>query len=581
MTTLPAVAHPSILPRSVPVAFAIGRVEARRLLRHPATLLGIVLSFAITIAMTWRYVPVLNRYDALTHEALIPLAAAVLIAAHLATIRSRRHGTTELFDSLAASDAIVTAGHLISVLYVSCFALILVIAQLVYMRLIGGVTSPRPVVIFIGPALVAFTGALGVALGRWAPRLFVGPLGIAGLVAFCTALTTNTYAHEREWLSLWVPSEAFSGVASEVTLRPYGWRLVYFLGLVVVAAAVAFARHPSKRVVAIGLSLAALLGTAYAGSREMHKTTRGEQMAITTRLLEDYKDPLCREYASVSYCPSPGYEAWIERWRKPTEGVLAAAPAEARPDDLRFLQAAGAFEAYDEDRNPHVSRWFWREGKRGILSLETDIHPSLRWGRNGAEGESELAIALLVAARTIGVDTRFRLTQQDLHGIPRPRRHGFRARRLYDLCTTLEQGRSVVGLWLAAQATDGTEAAFSAAAARAPYVADPSDGSASYFEPLEWSLGGYLYDSVGSPAFVWGARETNYASQLLEQDESEVRATIAENWDRLTDPATTSDQAAAILRLTPLPSLEEAIDNWDYLGHYWGVEQLSGVPQCH
>lgn len=138
-----------------------------------------------------------------------------------------------------------------------------------------------------------------------------------------------------------------------------------------------------------------------------------------------------------------------------------------------------------------------------------------------------------------------------------------------------------MGLWLAAQATDGTEAAFSAAAARAPYVADPSDGSASYFEPLEWSLGGYLYDSVGSPAFVWGARETNYASQLLEQDESEVRATIAENWDRLTDPATTSDQAAAILRLTPLPSLEEAIDNWDYLGHYWGVEQLSGVPQCH
>lgn len=355
------------------VALALGRVEARKLLRHPASLVGAALALVVPVVATWNYMPVLNRYDALTNEALIPFAAGVLIAAHLATMRARRHRTTELFDSLVAQDATVTAAHLIAVLYASGVALVLVVAQLGYMKVIGGAAMPRATVVLIGPALVAFGGAFGVALGRWSPRMFAAPLGIAGLVAVCTVLTTNTYAHNREWLSLWVPSEVISGAVSEVTLRPYGWRLLYVAGLVVVAAAVALARHRRHRVIAIGLAIAALLGTAYAGAREMQPASRGEQIAMTTRFLERYRDPLCRDYEFARYCALPGYEGWVDRWRKPTEGVVAALPATARPKQLRLLQAPADDETYDDRANAVLSHRLRREKRNGILSSQNDI----------------------------------------------------------------------------------------------------------------------------------------------------------------------------------------------------------------
>lgn len=578
MTTLPAVRRASVVPRSLSVALSLARVEARKLLRHPLVVLGSILPFAITIGVTWRDVPVLNRHDSLTVDALVPLAATVLIAAHLATMRSRRYKTTELLDSLVTSDATVTAAHLLSVMYVSFFALVLVIVQLTYMKVIGGVAAPRPVVILIGPTLVAFAGGFGVALGRWAPRMFAAPLGLSGLVALSTVLIGNTYQHNREWLSLWVPGEGLAGIASEITLRPQGWRLGYFLGLVAIAASIAFIHHASKRVIAACLALVALLGTFIAAIQLAKENPRSLQTAITTQLREAWENPSCREFSSVAYCPLPGYEPWIDRWRKPTEGVLAAAPAEARPTDLRLLQAPGNSESYDEDRNNRVSRWLHREWRRGTLALETDIHPSMRWGRNSAQGESELSIALMVAARTIGVDTRFRLTDNDLQAMGNPPRSRFKAGRRYSQCGTLEQGRAIVGLWLAAQATDGTEAAFYPAAARAPYQTERSDVPPAYFDPVAWNLIPYTYGTLDDYTVVWGARETKYALQLIEQDEAEVRAMVAKDWVQLIDPATTTDQAAAILGLSPLPSLEEALDNWGL--PYRGMKQFGYVP-CH
>lgn len=580
MNSAPTVGRTSTIARpSRWVALALGRVEARKLLGHPASLAGAALTLAIPVVATWNYMPVLNRYDALTNEALIPFAAGILIAAHLATIRARRHRTTELFDSLVAQDAAITVAHLVAVLYASCFALVLVVAQLAYMKAIGGVATPRPTVVMIGPVLVAFAGAFGVALGRWAPRMFAGPLGIAGLVAVCTALTTNTYAHNREWLSLWVPSEVISGSASEVALRPYGWRLLYMTGLVVVAAAVALAHHRRQRVIAIGLATAAVVGTAYAGRQEMQPIPRSEQAAIATRFLETYRDPSCPAYQSVRYCALSGYEGWVDRWRQPTEGVMAALPASARPKDLRLIQAPSDGETYDDRANVVLSDRLRRANRNGILSSENDITPSLRWGRNSKEGQSELAIALHVAARATGIDTRFRLTEEDLQDLARPRPRGFRLGRTYRNCIALEQGRSIVALWLAARATARTEAAFLEAAARSPYETEPESSAVGYFEPQQWALQAYMWEATGEPAVTWGTRETTYVTQLLEHGESEVAATIAANWSRLVDPTTTSDEAAAILDLDSLPPLGNAIESWGYFRRYRSVEQF-GVPQC-
>lgn len=562
----------------VPVAFVLGRAEARRLLRHPASILGLVLGLAGPVVATWTELPVLNRFDALVAESLIPFAVGVLIAAHLGTMRARRHRTTELFDSLAASNETMTAGHLIAVFYAAAFALMVTLVELAYMKAIGGVTAPRPEVVLGGPAIVLFGGAFGVALGRWAPRLFAAPLGLAGIVAACTAVTTNTYAHEREWLSLWVPSEVLAGVTSEFSLHPHGWRLLYVTGLMIVAAAMAFGQIRRLRVGVLGLALLAAAGAAFAGHGTMRPVQRGDQMAFAVETFEDSGGLSCREHSSVRYCAIPGYESWIDRWRVPVEGVLGALPSTVNPGHLNIIQSPSN-ESWGEHANAPLVRYFISERKKLTPGSGPGISPSLNWGRNSHEGQSELALALRVAADVTGVDSRFRFTEADIAKLDRPRRYGYRVGQLQRYCYALEQGRSVVVLWLAAQATDGSEAALRRAVSKVPFVADGGDDD-RYFSAEQWVLQEYEYETTGRSNVTWGTREATYAEQLLDRDEAEVQAAIAANWDRLVDPATTSDEAASILGLAPLPSLETGVESSGYFRRYRGVEQF-GTPQCH
>lgn len=182
-------ASPLIRRRSkaVPLALQIARVEGVRLVRHPFGLVGVLLGAALMVAATWTVVPVLNRHDGMTMDALMPLAGAMLIVSHLAVSRSKRHGTTELFGSAPARIDIITLGHLLSLGWVFGLALVVALAELVYLKAVGGVGTPRPLVVLTGPALVVLGGALGVALGRFVPRPFAGPLALIGLVALSRA----------------------------------------------------------------------------------------------------------------------------------------------------------------------------------------------------------------------------------------------------------------------------------------------------------------------------------------------------------------------------------------------------------
>jgi hypothetical protein len=565
--------------RPLLVALALGRVEAGKLLRHPASVVGAILTCAAAILGTWKDVPVLNRYDGFTSESLIPFGCGILLAAHLGSMRARRHRTTELFDSLASSATTATTGHLFAVGYAVVFAFVISIAQLTYMKAVGGVTAPRPAVVLLGPALVAFGGSFGVALGRWAPRLFAAPIGLACIVALCTAVTTNTYAHDREWLSLWVPSEFLDGVATETSLRPHGWRLLYVAALALLAAAIAFAYHRRRRLLVIGFALLALLGCAYAGRMQMRPVSRGEQIAFADAFIDDLRDRSCRELASVRYCPMDGYGGWVERWRAPVQGVLAATPTSARPESLELVQIPHEADVWDDDRNRVVANRLRRARRMGLLGPADAIHPSLRWGRNGADGKHEMALALEVAERATGIDTRFHLTATDVEAIRRPRRRGYRIGAVRRNCITLEQGRSIVALWLAARATPEAEIAFRSAAGQMPYVAERSGDPSRFFSAEQWALDGYIYDVVGDSDVTWGTRESAYAEQLLERNDADVQAAIAANWDRLTDPGTTSDEAASLLGLTPLPPLADAVEEWKAFRHYRGIHQF-GI-QCH
>ena len=117
--------------RSLAVALALARVEGMRFVRHPLSAIGALLGTALVVGATWFDAPALNRYDSLASESLVRVAVALLVIAHLATMRPARHRTTELHASAPTREGLVTVGLLLAVVLAGCSALLLAIGHLV------------------------------------------------------------------------------------------------------------------------------------------------------------------------------------------------------------------------------------------------------------------------------------------------------------------------------------------------------------------------------------------------------------------------------------------------------------------
>jgi hypothetical protein len=525
------------------VAPSLARVEAKRMLRHPLTVLGALFGSAALVFMTWREAPVLNRHDASVAEATLPIAGAMLIVAHFASMRAVRHRATDLYDASPTSNTTVTAAQLLAVACVAAATLLVELALLGYLAAVGGVGGPRFAVLLVGPAVVLFAGALGVALGRWAPWLGTAPLASIALIAISALVLSDSYAHPmRGWLAPFVLSDAWGSGISEFTLRPYALHLVYIAGLAAIAACAALARY--RRTVFGALACVALVGTTAAGYAQVQEPSAAEVRALEKVLLHPDRMRTCEEIAAIRYCVFPGYEPWTEDWHGIVSAVLAAVPPEDRPR-LTFAQLPAENEIYD-------AGWQWGS-VRGYTKYRrnrpaSEVNPTMHWARNSLLGQAELALGVRVAARAVGVEDGFVITDADVEDLRRPRRFGLRVGRTARTCMMLGQGRSIVALWLAASATPGARDAFGEAQALGPHT---------HFDPVHWGLDGHGWNYFGEQTVYWGSREALYAEELLTRDEGEVRSLIESHWDVLTDPDTSSDAAAALLGLPPLPSLGE------------------------
>jgi hypothetical protein len=537
---------------SLSVIVALAWVEAIRIIRHPLTIVGAVAGTALFVVATWTIAPVLNRDESLTNEALLPVAAAVLVVSHLATSRSLRHRTTELHDSSPSSTETETAAHLLSVVIAGMLFLILVAAQLAYLKTVGGVGTPRPFVVLTGPAIVIFAGAVGVALGRWAPWPVAGPLALIATVGISLALLGDSAHKFQFYFSPFLPSENWAEAVGEFNLRPAGWHLAYVLGLAGVAACAAFLRRVG--VVATIALAGALLFTSVAAYEMTRPPTHAEKRALTEMFVDAGDLRSCETHDGVRYCAYRNYTPWIDRWRAAVEPVLDAIPVGARPRQLVITQLPLGDEIYAGEAYV-AGRMYERMRRRGLLGGATEIHPGLHWGRNGNEGEYSLALALEVAARVTGIETGFQITKEDIRLLPPRSRKSIEIGRRARECFTFNQGRAIVALWLAAYPHPDNEGAFSRALESTPYGPRPI---ADFFAAEQYALSGYRYQVLGGQSFIfWGNREAHYAGQLLSRTDDEVRSEIQSNWARLTDPKTTSEEAAGILALEPLPTLKE------------------------
>jgi hypothetical protein len=162
---------------------ALGRIEGRRLLRHPLFLLGVALSL-----LFFR-----DEGDGATLAQFVdglgwlPLAGGTLIAANLAALRSRRDRTEELYASLPNQRSTRVAGQLLGVLWTLPISAALMAAVVLDHSLFAAELGARPplatVELVQGPLMVLAFGAVGILLARLAPSPIVGPIVVVALVA--------------------------------------------------------------------------------------------------------------------------------------------------------------------------------------------------------------------------------------------------------------------------------------------------------------------------------------------------------------------------------------------------------------
>lgn len=261
-------------------------VEAVRLVRHPAFLVGCGLTVALLFVS--RHNPN-GVYLGLTGAAGMGPGLGLLLAANMATLRARTDDAEELLgaapvDVVDRTRALALAMPLPAA---AATAVGLVAGAVIAMTtgtpvdFASGTRDAWPTVVELlqVPAFVVAAGVLGVALGRWFPyRLASLAVGIAlfflliptffwtptGWVARLAPLRDHSEVHH------WVQVTPGSGhnVVNGFDRVGLAWHVAYLAGIALLLAGVALARHSDapavRRLLAVGGAVAVVGGVAQA-----------------------------------------------------------------------------------------------------------------------------------------------------------------------------------------------------------------------------------------------------------------------------------------------------------------------------
>jgi hypothetical protein len=527
-------------PRPGPPAravLALAGFEGRRLLQSPVFLGALGLALALCVAVGGGdAVPVLDRDDVETALFLTVLAWGTLLATNLAALRSRRDRTGELLAALPTSAGSRTAAQLLATTAALPAAVaVLAVWGLTRLRDPATVGTPRPAELAVGLLLVAGGGATGVLVARWLPTVLAGP---AAVVA--TIVLQLSWGSRQEWRWLhfvaWDPEVALD---PWLDVRPAGWHLLYLAGLVTLAGVLALARDGRDRPLpAVAATTAAVV--VLAGWAQTTPPTAAQVAAIVDHLERPEAFQVCQRHGRVRYCAYPTYRDWIQRWRRPVEGVLASLPAEAGAPELLVRQRAWPTVA--GHLHPEVQL---RLDQERAWPADGAVHPGLDWYLPGNPKvvltlqQAELSLAAQAAAWAVGLPPVAAWPDGP--------------------CDTGGQARTVAALWLAGQATPGAGRAL-----RARAVEVEGGGAAALVSPAPLDF----YDRgpdlpgqfVAEPGSVGRGADVVAAARLLDRPQPRVRALLAAGWARLVDPQT---PAGALLRAAgvaaPAPATAAAV----------------------
>jgi hypothetical protein len=241
-----------------PVFQALAAAEARRLLRSPLVLGGAALS---GWALSLRAASPGEAYGALAGAALLPLAAATMVAAVLAASRDERAGSEELLDSAPSPSVARWEAHLLALAVPVAFAVALVLLgrlgagdglPVAYPTGIAD-RSPSIAELASGPVAVLALGALGVALARWRNGWIAAPFVLVMLAAWQVFGVFWQAESVTRWFGVmadgtdvldWGSSFGGYPIVAGVDVTAVAWHLLFVLGLTAIAVWVALGRRP-------------------------------------------------------------------------------------------------------------------------------------------------------------------------------------------------------------------------------------------------------------------------------------------------------------------------------------------------
>jgi hypothetical protein len=527
----PADRRPPSAPADWRVVTAVARVEGRRLVRHPATLAGLAISTAVAVAYFRLYAPVLHRDVATLSVTAAPLAAGVLLAAHLATSRIHRDETSAITGATPVPPERRTLGLAVAVLWPAALALVWVAAALAVLATLGGIGTPHPADVLATPGFVLLAGAVGVALGRSLPEP-AGPLltlPILGIGLSQLAVARTTAVRLTPWAD-WFPFPSLGFI--EIWPRA-PWLHLAYVGALAGAAVGMAVLHDRRRIGTVALTIMSVATAAVAAGQLLSVWDDPAAIAAFERTQRDPAALLsCTQEPPVEVCAPPAYRPWSADLAAPARATLALLPAGDRPERIR-IELSGGWPGVLIGSLPEAAyRRVATAAHDRPLPDGTILLPASR-----RADRPEVAIALETAR-----------TALDLGGTVASTGPG--GVTLEASCTSQGQAREVVAFAIAVSADPLAQRSLEAELRERPY------GWRGDGENRVWS-DSFWFETVWHPttAIVWSRSGATNGLRLAERLPDIT--VLHERWDHWTDAETSSDELLTAFGQEPLPTARE------------------------
>jgi hypothetical protein len=505
---------------------ALARFESRKLRRHPAFLIGVVLTPWMLLAATSDTGGTWIHYDNAMILGLVPLGWLTMVAANLGALRSRRHLTDDLLESLPTTPAARTVAHNLATLATVPVSLAFLAVCTAMLQASGDPTGVhRPVELGTGVLIVVGAGAVGVLLARWLPRPAVCLPAIVVTMVLQGKLTDLGPGQGR-WLSFEVdPLSSFSNIE----LRPAGWHLGWLAAWIALVAIAGVARHGAPRrlgAVALGVTMVAV-ATGFAQTRPV---SAEQATAMADYIGRPAAHQTCREQVGVRYCAYDDLGTHIADWGPPVEGVLTRLPSSVRGRHLEVTErpnpvignsACSPVGLLSTLPGPVRDRLT----PEGVWPADGKIHPGMETWACSSSSVDGLFLGVQTGAWAVGLPPN--PWHRDQH------------------CRAPGQARAAAALWLGAQSTPGAAKAMALLPERSGRNAAGELTFDDWDEPPAWGV-------------TWSAGDVAAARALLDRPAADVAAVLSAGWDRFTDAATPSSDllvaAGLPARSAPVPA---------------------------